>query len=174
MEYYALQVKTRGEERFIALFEANYPETELKLSFPKRVVLERRAGKEPLRRERPVFPGYLFAAIEETEKRRFYFDALRRTPNFYRFLPSNSNIIPLAGRNLEIALHFIRINGAVAGISKVYFNEDDRISVVEGPLRGLEGSIIKVDRRKSRAKIKLDLYGESFSLDLAFEIIARL
>jgi transcriptional antiterminator NusG len=36
---------------------------------------------------------------------------------------------------------------------------------------GLEGRIIKVDKRKRRAKIMLDLYNDSFSIDLAFEVI---
>jgi len=56
----------------------------------------------------------------------------------------------------------------------VYFNEDSRIVVVEGPLMGLEGRIVKVDRRKGRAKIMLDLYNDSFSIDLAFEVIGAL
>ncbi|MCL2557796.1 MAG: antitermination protein NusG, partial [Treponema sp.] len=42
------------------------------------------------------------------------------------------------------------------------------------PLKGLEGRIIKVDKRKKRAKIRLDLYDESFAIDLAFEIIDAL
>ena len=61
--------------------------------------------------------------------------------------------------------------GPVAGKSRVYFNENSRIVVVDGPLLGLEGKIIKVDKRKGRAKIKLDLYDDSFSIDLAFETI---
>jgi transcriptional antiterminator NusG len=36
---------------------------------------------------------------------------------------------------------------------------------------GLEGKIVKVDKRKGRAKIKLDLYNDSFAIDLAFEVI---
>jgi transcriptional antiterminator NusG len=56
----------------------------------------------------------------------------------------------------------------------VYFNENSRIVVVEGPLVGLEGRIIKVDKRKGRAKISLDLYNDSFAIDLAFEVIGGL
>jgi transcriptional antiterminator NusG len=59
----------------------------------------------------------------------------------------------------------------MAGKSRVYFNENSRIVVIEGPLMGLEGKIIKVDKRKGRAKIKLDLYDEAFAIDLAFEVI---
>jgi transcriptional antiterminator NusG len=44
---------------------------------------------------------------------------------------------------------------------------------MDGPLLGLEGKIIKVDRRKKRAKIKLNLYDDSFTVDLAFEVIGN-
>jgi transcriptional antiterminator NusG len=77
----------------------------------------------------------------------------------------------LEDRDLEIVLHFIKRVGPVAGKSKVYFDENARIVVTDGPLMGLEGKIIKVDKRKERAKIKLDLYDDSFCIDLAFEII---
>ncbi|MDR3147356.1 MAG: antitermination protein NusG, partial [Treponema sp.] len=96
------------------------------------------------------------------------------TDGFFRFLKSNQDISPMADRDLEVALHFIKNVGPVAGKSRVYFNEDSRIVVVEGPLMGLEGRIIKVDKRKRRAKIKLDLYNDSFSIDLGFEVIGAL
>ncbi|MFW5689149.1 MAG: KOW motif-containing protein, partial [Spirochaetota bacterium] len=46
------------------------------------------------------------------------------------------------------------------------------IEVKEGPLAGLEGRIVKVDRRKQRAKVRLDLYQESFLVDFGFELLA--
>jgi transcriptional antiterminator NusG len=72
---------------------------------------------------------------------------------------------------METALRFTKIFGPVAGISKVYFDQNSRIVVVEGPLAGLEGNIIKVDKRKRRAKVKLDVYDDSFAIDLAFETL---
>jgi transcriptional antiterminator NusG len=45
--------------------------------------------------------------------------------------------------------------------------------VLYGPLAGLEGRIVRVDRRKKRAKISLDLYDDSFFVDLAFEVIEK-
>jgi transcriptional antiterminator NusG len=77
----------------------------------------------------------------------------------------------MTDRDLEVALHFIKNVGPVAGKSRVYFNEKSRIVVIDGPLMGLEGRIVKVDKRKGRAKIKLDLYNDSFTIDLGFEVI---
>jgi transcriptional antiterminator NusG len=70
-------------------------------------------------------------------------------------------------------MHFIREVGPVAGKSKVYFDDNSRIVVISGPLSGLEGRIVKADKRKGRAKIKLDLYGDSFFIDLAFEVLVK-
>ena len=172
MNYYALQVKTRGEEKFMRLFRAQNPELDLTLHFPQRSLDLRRGGKiVPSRLA--IFPGYLFLELPEEENISRYQWAFRRTEGFYRFLKSNQNIVPLQTRDLELVLHFIKIVGPLAGKSKVYFDENSRIVVISGPLFGLEGRIVKADKRKGRAKIKLDLYGDSFPIDLAFEVMEK-
>ncbi|MDR2768495.1 MAG: antiterminator LoaP [Treponema sp.] len=170
MNYYAVQVKTRGEEKYIRLLQANHPEITLNIYFPKRKIAVRSRGRV-IQSTAAIFPGYIFLEIEPEDSILKYQWSFRRTDGFFRFLKSNQNIRPLEDRDLETALHFIKKAGPLAGISKVYFNENSRIVVLEGPLAGLEGSIVKVDKRKGRAKIRLDLYDESFSIDLGFEVI---
>jgi transcriptional antiterminator NusG len=171
MKYYAIQVKTRSEETFIGQFQKAHPYDVLSLHFPRRELFIRRQGAVSKSRA-AVFPGYVFIESGDDEEMPRYLWKFRHTEDFYRFLPSNRNIRPLANRDLELALHFIKKAGPVAGVSRVCFNEQSRIVVLEGPLMGLEGNIIKVDKRKQRAKIKLDLCSDSFCVDLAFEVIA--
>ena len=171
VNYYAIQVRPRGEGRFMRLFDALHPQARplFSVHFPRRTLSVRRKGVV-----RPsvlaVFPGYLFVEAEQqdvaAESRLF-----RRTEGFRRFLPSNRDIKPLAGRDLELVLHFVKKTGLVAGISRVRFDENSRITVTDGPLRGLEGMIVKVDKRKRRAKVRLSLYEEAFTVDLAFEVM---
>jgi transcriptional antiterminator NusG len=174
IRYYALQVKTRAEDKYMRLFKALHPEVPCSLYFPQRRIDIRRGGL--IRQSTSaVFPGYVFVEMDDGAADMLTHQwAFRRTGGFYRFLKSNQNILPLADRDLELVLHFIKKVGPVAGISKVYFNENARIVVTDGPLIGLEGKIIKVDRRKGRAKIKLDLYDDSFAIDFAFEVIGAL
>ncbi|MCL2231188.1 MAG: antiterminator LoaP [Treponema sp.] len=170
MNYYAIQVKTHSEDKFIERLKKEHPDLPFAIHFPKRRLNIKRAGKI-VPSTPAVFPGYIFVEAEsdeEIENRQWDF---RHTSGFYRFLISNRNITPLTDRDLELVLHFISSTGAIADRSKVYFNENSRIVVVEGPLYGLEGRIVKVDKRKGRAKIKLDLYNDSFAIDLAFEVI---
>ncbi|MCL2185867.1 MAG: antiterminator LoaP [Treponema sp.] len=173
MNYYAIQVKTRSEDKFIKLFKVRHPDITFPIHFPKRQLDIRRAGKTKPSTS-AVFPGYIFIEAENDDEIQSKKWDFRKTDGFYRFLKSNQNITPLADKDLELVLHFINNAGPIAGRSKVYFNENSRIVVVEGPLMGLEGRILKVDRRKGRAKIKLDLYDDSFTIDLAFEVIGAL
>ena len=172
MEFYALQVKSGGEEKFIRLFKAQNPDITFPLHFPQRSLDIRRGGKiTPTRLA--VFPGYIFLELSGGGDILLYQWAFRKTAGFYRFLKSNQNIVPLQRRDLELVLHFVRDVGPLAGKSKVCFDDNSRIVVISGPLSGLEGRIIKVDKRKVRAKIKLDLYGDSFFIDLAFEVMVK-
>ena len=169
MNYYAIQVKTRSEKKFIRLFRSNHPDITFPIHFPQRQLNIKKKGQlKPA--NFAIFPGYLFVEAEEDGDLIAHQWDFRRTEGFYRFLKSNHDITPLSNKDLELVLHFIN-NGGIAGRSKVYFNENSRIVVVDGPLSGLEGMIFKVDRRKGRAKIKLDIYDASFTVDLAFEVI---
>jgi transcriptional antiterminator NusG len=169
---YTLQVKSRCEGKYIKLFKLRHPDLPFSLYAPLRRMPIRRKGV--IRHtDSLIFPGYIFVETGEDDNFSAYKSAFRSITGFYRFLKSNQNICPLAGRDLKVVLHFIRKTGAVAGLSKVFFNEQSRIVVVDGPLLGLEGKIIKVDKRKGRAKIKLDLYGDSFAIDLPFEVMDR-
>jgi transcriptional antiterminator NusG len=170
VNYYAVQVKTRAEEKYIKLLRALHPEVGFPIYFPRRRIDIRRKGVVS-QSTTPVFPGYIFVEVDEGEDIRRCQWAFRRTDGFFRFLKSNQNIMPMTDRDLEVVLHFIKNVGPVAGKSRVYFNEKSRIVVVDGPLMGLEGRIVKVDKRKGRAKIKLDLYNDSFTIDLGFEVI---
>lgn len=173
MNYYAIQVKARAESKFIEQFKKINPDVNLTIHFPQRRLDIRKKGKLQ-QTTQAVFPGYVFIEAENNEELLTYKRAFRRTKGFYRFLKSNREITPLGSRDLELVLHFVNNFGPVAGRSRVYFNENSRIVVIDGPLSGLEGRIIKVDKRKGRAKIKLDIYEDSFAIDLSFEVIGSI
>jgi transcriptional antiterminator NusG len=171
MSIFALQVKTRDEEKYIKLFHAHNPDTKnVRIYFPKRELRLRKQGKM-VTKIVPVFAGYIFVELEKKDRIMNHYLSLHEPNGFIRFLPSNKKVRALHSSDLELAVHFIRQLNQVAGISKVYFDENDKIVIKEGPLLGLEGRIVKIDRRKGRAKVKLDLYGDSFAVDLSFVMI---
>jgi transcriptional antiterminator NusG len=170
MKYYVVQVETRNEHKFVRMASQRVSEDVRRLVWPRRRLNIRRGGKT---REElaPIFPGYVFVEAEELNAQDYW--ALRRVPGFFRFLKSNHNVQPLSENDKRLLVHFLSF-GEIVDKSKVVFTENQRIAVLEGPLKGLEGRIVKVDKRKGRAKVKLDMYEESFLVDFGFESMQTL
>lgn len=171
MNFYVLQVKTGGEATYLKSarleLERMGKDGDVTLIWPRRRLRIRRKGKvkDVLA---PIFPGYIFLEAEGIETDLYW--GLRRAIGFYRFLKDNKNIEPLTGHDRELLVHFLRM-GEVVEKSRVYFDENKRIRVTEGALKGLEGFIVKVDKRKRRAKVRLSLYDDSFLIDFGFELM---
>ena len=172
MQYYVIQVATGREEAFIANVKKLNPELAAKHNFIflTRELSIRRKGQW-IKELQPVFASYIIVqTVNEVDAQTLA--ELKKLPDFYHFLNSNTDIVPLSDRDLSIIQHFLGL-GPKIGSSLVRFDENDRIVVIEGPLKGIEGSIIKVDRRKGRAKIRLDFKGSAHTLDLSFEDIDK-
>ena len=163
MNYYAVQVQTGKEEKIIETVQTTlaFRIERQRFIFPKRLLKIRKEGvlKSELK---PIFPGYFFIETENIDKELY--NTLRHTQGFVRFLKSNQDITILSGKDLSILEHFLQF-GQTISTSQVYFDENDRICVTSGPLKGLEGMVVKVD------KIKMDFSNDSILIDLGFEII---
>ncbi len=170
MKYYVVQVETRNEHKFVRIASQRVGEEVRRVLWPRRRLNIRRGGKT---REElaAIFPGYVFIESEELTAQDYW--AIRRVPGFFRFLKSNHNVQPLSEQDQRLLVHFLSF-GEIVDKSKVAFDENQRIEVLEGPLKGLEGRIVKVDKRKGRAKVKLDMYDESFLVDFGFQSMQRL
>lgn len=167
MAFFVISVQPSSEQDFLTIGRRTLPADEAELYFPQRALTIRKRGRK---REvlAPIFAGYIFLRAEEITEP--IFRTIKRLPGFYRFLESNTTIRPLSGEDLRLVTHFWRF-GAVIGKSTVKLDEQSRIRVLNGPLEGLEGLIVKIDKRKQRAKVKLDLYSDSFLIDFGFELL---
>ena len=165
MTFFVLQVRTGKEPQFLKhagnLLEAPGEQ----LHWPRRNLRIRRQGVSR-NSVASIFPGYLFLQAETVAPQLYW--TLKRIPGFIRFLKDNQHIEPLNPRDREMLVHFLSY-GDIVQRSKVYFDQDKRIRVVSGPLKGIEGRIVKVDRRKGRARVRLELYEDSFLIDFGFD-----
>jgi len=167
MAFFALQVWTGNEAKFFALSSRLLEEAGSRLLWPRRSLRIRRAGtwRDSLA---PIFPSYLFLQAQQVDP-ALYTD-LKRTPGFVRFLPSNDGVAPLEAKDQALLTHFLSF-GEIVERSSAYFDENQRIRVLSGPLKSLEGMIVRVDRRKGRARVRLEMYEDSFEVDFGFEAL---
>lgn len=167
MSFYVIQVKTGAEEKYCKRAQKLLQPGSEKLLWPRRSLRLRRRG---LWRDSvsSIFPGYLFLQTKLIAPELYR--NLKKVPGFTRFLKDNANLEPLSSRDREILLHFLSF-GEIVHRSTVSFGADRRIRVIAGPLKTLEGRIVRVDRRKGRAQVRLELYDHSFLIDFGFEAL---
>ena len=169
LTYFVIQVKTRGEEKYLSLAQQALVPYSIKALWPRRRLRVRRRGKwhDILA---PIFPGYLFLEVEAISPDLYWI--LKRLPGFFRFLKSNHDIQPLPHADARILSTLLSF-GEVVDRSLATFDPGGRIRIIEGPLKNLEGLIAKVDKRKGRVKVNLDLYDESYLVDFGFSAIEK-
>jgi transcription termination/antitermination protein NusG len=170
MNFFAVQVMSGREDVFVELFSKTRPD--INIYNIKKKVNTRKAGK-PITQISCVFPGYLFFLYPEELPSPSVVYAIRRTKHFIRVLPSTRAIKALGKRDTEILHHLVSFGKEIEP-SIVVFDDDKRIRVIQGPLLGFEGRIVKVNRRKKRAKIRLDMDNSPLLFDLSFEVLETL
>jgi transcriptional antiterminator NusG len=167
MRYFAIQIATRREDDWLERIHLQIKDIRFHKIMKKMYI--RRKGKTKLE-DAPVFPGYIFFEYEDEALPIKVIHEIRHSRFFIRFLPNNESPRPLNNRDSEIIRHFINF-GSLIPPSLVKFDENQKIKVIQGPLLGIEGFIIKVDRRKHRAKVRLTIAESVMTLDLAFEVL---
>lgn len=172
MEYFAIQVWTGHENDLVqALTKTRLPDDTWQVFAPSRMIPLRKRGKIK-KTELVIFSGYVFMGIDGSSIPNDLRWRLRGANYFVRILPDTANPSPIKTQDRRILAHFMSLRKP-ADTSKVIFDENDRIVIVEGALKGLEGMIVKIDKRKGRAKVKLTMCENSFLVDLAFEVLTR-
>lgn len=164
MKYYCLMVRTGEEERFKQnALEALRDDFPLFSAYFFRKKMRTNKG---LFFEQALFPGYVFCGIARLEAE--IVARVRRLHGFCRFLMSNTDIRPLAGESLSVFENFLRC-GENLGLSRLKFEPGRRIVVTGGPLKGLEGNIIAVNKRQRRVTVRLDMMGCVSRVDMCYE-----
>lgn len=164
MDYYCVMVKTGEEEAFKNAAEKeltpSYPECKF-YSFQRK--LRTNQGKYF---DVPLFPGYAFFSIDQLSPE--FIEDIKKVKGFYKILYDNNNPVKLYGSALEEMQLFIR-NGQQWGISKVQFLPGKKIRAVSGPLVGLEGKIIAVNKKKKRVTVQSTLLEDGKRFDLLYD-----
>lgn len=107
----------------------------------------------------PVFPGYLFVHCDITKRR---LDILK-VPSIVRIVGFNGVPEPIPERQVQAVKHLVFHKMQLDPYP--YLNAGDRVRIVRGPLRGLEGILVE---KKSRFKfvLSVDLIQQSVACEI--------
>jgi transcriptional antiterminator NusG len=169
MNYFVIQIRTGNEKQFLEIANKISALRKMRFIWLRKMTDHKKQGRIKTALV-SLFPGYLFIESETILGEEI--KLIKSITGFIHFLRDNQHIDPLSFQDRELVSHFLSF-GEVVGKSEAFFDDQNRIRIVAGPLKGLEGSIVKVDRRKKRVKVKLDLYEDSLLINLDFELIGR-
>ena len=164
MEYYCIMVLTGDEknfkERAINELKELYPMTQF-YYFERKLFTKRRGwflGS--------LFPGYLFFCVDELTPE--FLIKLRKIKGFCRILPDNTSPSKISGVALD-ELKFLIQNGEVLGLSKVQFIPGQNVKAISGPLKGYEGNVVMVNKKKKIITVRSLLTKDGKTFDLNYE-----
>ena len=115
---------------------------------------------------RTLLPGYVFVYTDEPVE---YPRAAFRLSFVVRLLGNEDVNYVLQADDEKFAMMLLGCGGTI-GILKAY-QEGDRVKLAEGALGGIEGEIIKLDRRHGRAKIQYQFAGTACTTWVGYDLI---
>lgn len=167
--WYVIQVFGGKEQATLGLLKRFVNEGVLQEAFiPRREVMRRNDGVTTKVIE-ILFPGYLFVV---TEKPRELCAQLKDVPTFTRMLGGgDKRFIPLNQSEIDWLEKFCGVNRVVEMSRGVI--EGNQVRVSEGPLKGREGVIERIDRHKQCAYVDMEFMGRVKSIKLGLEIVRK-
>jgi len=156
MNWYATYTRSKHEQKVNGRLERKKIETFLPL-------IERWSRRKD-RRKRihlPLFPGYLFVRAEMDAYTHL---EILKTDSVVRILCQGDKPAPIPDEQIH-AIQVLIKNG-IAVTPYPYLREGMRVRVVNGPLSGVEGILVKTKPDKQRLLLSVDLIQESVSVEI--------
>ena len=156
MNWYAIYTRSRHEQKVYQRLKEKDFETFLPL-------IERWSRRRDRRKKihLPLFPGYLF--VQTDMNGEIYLNILK-TDSVVRILCNEGKPAPIPDEQIN-AIQVLMKDG-IAVTPFPYLKEGMRVRVVNGPLIGVEGMLVKTKPNKHRLVLSVDLLQESVSVEM--------
>ena len=174
MNWYVLFTLTGKEEELVDRISKTFDLDAAKPFVPKRENLFKRRGCV-YKSVEILFPGYVFVASEiknidfaiTTRK------ILEQVNRKFRLLgDKNDHYYIVSNRDKELLGELMDNNYCIPSSSGIIENE--RVIITEGPMRGKESIIKKIERHKRQAVIELSFMGCIRQITVAMDIIQKI
>jgi len=154
--WYCVHTRSRHEDKVYQRLSNK----EIHAFFPKMEGWSRRKDRRK-KIQKALFAGYLFVHESLTPARGL---EILKTPGVVKILGNEEGPQPVPDIQIESIQKIL--NGRVAVSPFPYLKEGQRVTVVDGPLRGCEGFLLKKHEQKEKLVISVDLLQRSVSIEI--------
>ena len=167
--WYVIQVRTGTEKEIIQQCQTVIPEEILEKSFlPCFEEMKRYKGAWH-KEQKLLFPGYVFLISEDPEQ---LYRKLKQVIGLTKLLKTGDQIISLTETEIQFLLEFGGKDQLVQ--MSIGFVEQEQVTILDGPLKGKEGYIKKIDRHRREAKLEIPMFGRILDVKVGLDIIAKM
>lgn len=117
-------------------------------------------------REQVIFPGYVFFRVPSED---VFTGAVHRIADVLRLLAAPGGDWALAGTDARFA-QWVFENKGIVGMSEAH-KVGDKVVVHSGPLKALEGQVLKVDRRSRNELVAFQFDDRVWKIWLGYEVV---
>lgn len=156
INWYAVHTSSRHEDKVHKRLEAK----KIPVFLPKIEVWSRRKDRKK-RIRIPLFSGYLFVHVELDK--HIWLEVLK-TPGVARIVGNQKEPIPIPDEQIESIRILLENDVLLTPIP--YLQIDQRVKIVNGPLSGVEGILLKTDTKKNKLVVSVDLLKRSLCVEL--------
>ena len=166
--WYVLQVRAGTEEKIRCQCQQLISRDILERCFIPHYQQKKRFQGEWHIQELVLFPGYIFLVTSDLEQLT---DSLRKVTGMFRLVGAGEEIIPLSGEKVELLLKLGKEEQLVSMSTGVI--ENAHVKLFDGPLRGMEDCIRKIDRHKRKAHVAIEMFGRNMDMEIGLEIVSK-
>lgn len=172
MFWYVLFVQTGSEykvEKFLKKQLSTYNSVPF---IPLQEILFKKSGV--VKKEiSPLFPGYVFVESELCEKTflKVISSTIKRMSNVVGLLKYSDTEIAMKENERQTLLKLFNSDYCIE--SSYGIIEGERIHIIDGPLKGFESTVRKVNRHKRLAQIEMEIMGDVRLISVALKVVEK-
>ena len=113
-------------------------------------------------RKKNLYPGYIFIEMIMTD---YAWYVVRNTPGVTGFLGSSgkgAKPFPLYKHEIDNILKTIGVTDKPVVVD---LKEGDKIKIIYGPFKLMNGKVIEIDKENNMAKLSIDLFGQETTVE---------
>lgn len=166
--WYVVQVRSGTEHNIRIQCNKKIPDTIMERCFIPYYEEKKKQNGSWNTLQKILFPGYIFMITEDVEKLFFH---LKTIEGMTKLIGTGNDIIPLTEEEI-IFLQRLGGEEQIVSMSEGII-EGTQVTIISGPLKGMEGLIQKIDRHKRKAWLDLELFGRMQQVEVGLEITRK-
>lgn len=168
--WYVIQTLGGEEERTADMIRKCIPSYYIEECFvPKRERMKKFHGKWN-KVEEILFQGYAFVISEKPEE---MYENLKQIPKLAKVLGREADYFVALGEKEKRLVESIGNKEHKTVLSGVVIGEGKRIQVVDGPLKGYVGNVMKVNLHKREVAVDVEFMGRKMELKMGIEMVVE-